>query len=88
MGGLGPRRYVAVAARLGAGGAITEGENVVVQRGLQGRANHQLVDPVGLQAVDVLEEPRRTDTRCPDFETGRDHIAIAGFQLGGRHFTD
>ncbi|MNI52385.1 hypothetical protein D3C73_1071590 [compost metagenome] len=75
---LGTRRHVAVGARLRAGRAVAEGEDVFVTGGLQGRQHLQLVDAIGFQAINVLEEAWRTNTGGPDLEPGVDHIAVGG----------
>ncbi|MNS57363.1 hypothetical protein D3C72_902470 [compost metagenome] len=88
VSGLGTWWHIAVAARLRAGGAVTEGEDVLVTGGLQGRQHLQLIDAVGFQAIDVLEETRCANPRGPDFQAGLDFVAVGGDQAVGRHFAD
>ena len=53
MSRLRARRHVAALAPR-AGGAVANGEDVVVARRLQRRPNHELIDAVGLEPSDVL----------------------------------
>ncbi|MNF57799.1 hypothetical protein D3C84_393400 [compost metagenome] len=89
VSGLGARRHVAAfAAGLRAGGAVAEGEDIVVAGGLQGRAHLQLVDPVALQAVEILEEAGCANPRGPDLEAGGDGVALGGEQGIAGHLAD
>ncbi|MNG07300.1 hypothetical protein D3C84_905930 [compost metagenome] len=81
-------RDVAITARLRAGRAVTEGEDVLVAGGLQGWQHLQLIDAVGFQAIDVLEEARCTNPGSPDFQAGLDLLAVGRDQAVGRDFTD
>jgi hypothetical protein len=73
--GLGARRHGRRVARPGTGGAVTQREDVVVARGLQGRAHDEPVELVGLEPGQPGEKIRRLDARRPDHELGRDHDA-------------
>ena len=92
MRGLGAWRHVARLLsrlrRLGTGGAVAEGEDVVVAGGLQGRADHQLVDTVAFQAAYFVQELRCLDARRPDFQAGRDEVAVSRVEPVRRHFAD
>ena len=88
VSGLGARRHQLVGAWLRAGSAIAKGKNIVVTGGLQGRADHQLVDAVGFQARDVLEKPWRTNPRSPNLQTRRNHLTIFGDQAVSCDFAD
>ena len=83
-----PWRHVAIGTRLRAGRAVTEGKDVFVARGLQSRQHLQLIDAVGFQTVDVLEETRCANAGSPDFQAGLDLVAIGGDQAVGSHFAD
>ncbi len=85
---LGARRHGRVAAEPWAGGAIAERENVVVARGLQSRAHHQLVDPVGLEPADLLQGLGRLDAGGPHDQLGVDDAAVGELHAGRQHRTD
>ena len=72
----------------GAGGAVADGEDIVVARGLQRLAHHQLVDPVGLEAGDVLEHVRRLDAGRPHHELGRNEGAAGEPHAVGHDLLD
>ncbi|MCY1508031.1 hypothetical protein D9M68_423290 [compost metagenome] len=89
MRGLGARRHVALAAVAErAGRAVAEGEDVVVEGGLQGGAHQQLVDPVAFQPVQVLQQRRRANAGRPHLQARRNVLAGAGVQAVGRHLAD
>ena len=69
VGCLGSRGHRHLAPRPGAGGAITDRENVGVGGRLQGRQHHELIDAVNLEAK-AGEQPRRLHPGRPDDELG------------------
>ncbi|MNZ72561.1 hypothetical protein D3C78_909420 [compost metagenome] len=87
MGRLRARRHIlAVGHR--AGGAVAEHEDVLVAARLQGRQYHQLIDPVGFQAVQLAEEVGGANAGGPDLEAGRNEVAVGGAQALGGDFLD
>src|SRR5947207_1440154 len=58
-----------------AGGAIADGENVFVARGLQRGQYHELIDAIRLQAVEVLQKFRRFHAGGPDDQLGRNGLS-------------
>src|SRR5258708_5461946 len=61
-------------------GAIADRIHVVVARGLQRRAHHELVDPVRFEPVEVLEHIVAADAGGPDGE-----VAAHDLSAGGTH---
>ena len=76
MRGLGARRHDCVAFRPRTGGAIADGKNVVVARGLQGLAHHQLIARIGLEPIEILQKGRRLHAGRPDHELGIDNAPV------------
>ena len=62
-------------AEPGAGGAIADGEDVFVARGLQRRQYHELIDAIRLQAVEVLQKFRRFHAGGPHDQLGRNDLS-------------
>jgi len=75
-GGLGAGRHEAVFLGPRAGSAVAHREDVVVQRRLQGLADEELVDAVGLEAVQAGEELGALDAGSPHHQLGRQHPAV------------
>ncbi len=61
-------------------GAITNGENPFVPRGLQMRIDGQLIDPVGFQTADVGHKLRYLDAGGPDHQVRFNEITVFGVQ--------
>ncbi len=78
MGGLRSWRHIDTLARPFAGRAITDGVDVVIPRRLQRRLHDQLIDAIGLEAIDVLEKIGRLDTRRPHPRSRTDELAGFG----------
>ncbi|OMP13623.1 hypothetical protein COLO4_01279 [Corchorus olitorius] len=71
------------AARQRAGGAVADGVNIVVQRGLQRLFDHQLINAVGLQPANLFHEVWRFNTGRPHHQIGFDEFAPFGIQTVG-----
>jgi hypothetical protein len=83
--GLGARRHEAVLLRPRAGGAVAHREDVVVGRGLQRLPHHELVDAVGLQAVEAGEEFRPLTPCRPHHQLRRQDAAVGQAHAVGEH---
>ncbi len=84
--GLRARRHVAGMAFPNAGGTVAQRVDGVVAAGLQRGAHDELVDAVGLESVDVAQEIRGLDARCPDHQFGGKKVAVGGAHAGGGDF--
>ena len=54
----------------------------------RGGVDDQLIDPVGLQPIDFMQEGGCLDTGRPDLETGRHEFTLLGVQAVGGDFAD
>ena len=70
------------------GGAVADGEDIVVTRRLQRRPDDELIDAVGLEAGDILQDIRRLDARGPDNQFGGDRPAIRQAHMVGTDLGD
>ena len=86
--GLGARRHRLLAVRLRASAAVAEREDVVVPGHLQRLVDHQLAQPVDLEAVELGEPRRPLDARGPYDQVGREKIAAAGVDAFGGDLAD
>ena len=71
-----------------AGGAITDREHVVVARRLQRWTHDELVDAIGLQPIELVQEFRRLHPRRPDDELGRNELAARETDAVLQHLGD
>jgi hypothetical protein len=70
------------------GRAVADGEDMVVSRGLQGRADDKLVDPVGFEPVDIGQKSRRLHAGAPDDQLRTNDLPVGKPHPVGHHFGD
>ncbi len=85
MRGLRARRHRRVVPFPWARGAVADREDVRVPGGLQRRKHDELVDPVRLEPVEILQEVGRLDARRPHDELRRDDASAGELHALRQH---
>ena len=88
MRGLRARRHGTLALGRRVSGAIADGEDALIARGLQRGVHDELVVAVGLEPGDVFQKIRRFHARGPHAEIGGDGLTTGGDHAVGSHFGD
>src|SRR5215217_9001039 len=76
-GGLGPRRDGPCLSRIGETGAVADSKHISIACRLEGLRHDELIAPVRLEAIEILQKIRRFDPGRPDHQLRRNEVAVS-----------
>ena len=76
-GGLGPRRDGPCLSRISETGAVADSKHISIACRLEGLRHDELIAPVRLEAIEILQKIRRFDPGRPDHQLRRNEVAVS-----------